>query len=344
MPATNLVAVSTPRPATSAKVRWLRRWAGAQAVASLVVLNLFLWVGEHWWPVSLLLFAPRWVFLAPLVPPLPFLVWTRDRWSAALLVVGAVVTVGPIMGWNWPRPWRTALENAEGAGLVRLRVMTFNEENEHVSGPDLVAFLEREQIDLACFQEWHPHPAVEAYLAQGWQRDPSGGIASRHPIVGVLDPGVVPQSDPNLSRVLVQLPGGRVVQVALMHGETMRFGLDHLARGDTHGLETTIARRARRLRRIGQALDERRDLPTLVAGDFNTPPQSPLHRALGPRLRDAFAEAGHGFGYTWPSVLPGLRIDYVFVSPEWRVRSCRVGPALGSDHRPVVAEVELMVK
>ena len=121
----------------------------------------------------------------------------------------------------------------------------------------------------------------------------------------------------------------------------MRFGIEHLARGDVTGLETVIARRASRLRRIRRAVDENRDLPTLIAGDFNTPSPSPLLRAFRPHFREAFQEAGRGFGYTWPSVFPGLRIDQVLVGPEWRVTRCWVGEALGSDHCPMIAEVEL---
>jgi endonuclease/exonuclease/phosphatase (EEP) superfamily protein YafD len=66
---------------------------------------------------------------------------------------------------------------------------------------------------------------------------------------------------------------------------------------------------------------------------------------------DALLEAGQlidsrkGFGVhaTWPANVWALMIpiDHVLVSQEVRVRRRRLGPALGSDHRPVVVDFEL---
>ena len=65
--------------------------------------------------------------------------------------------------------------------------------------------------------------------------------------------------------------------------------------------------------------------------------------ALG--LRDAFASAGRGYGYTYGHTLrPAfsfLRIDHVLVGPEFEVRDCFVGGDEGSDHRPVIADIAL---
>ena len=36
-----------------------------------------------------------------------------------------------------------------------------------------------------------------------------------------------------------------------------------------------------------------------------------------------------------------VRIDHVLVSPDWHVRSFRIGPDVGSDHFPVVADLLL---
>jgi len=63
---------------------------------------------------------------------------------------------------------------------------------------------------------------------------------------------------------------------------------------------------------------------------------------LGPlRARYAFAfeRAGWGYGYTRPTALPWTRIDHLFAGPGWQWSRCRVGPDLGSDHLPLIAEV-----
>jgi endonuclease/exonuclease/phosphatase family metal-dependent hydrolase len=86
-----------------------------------------------------------------------------------------------------------------------------------------------------------------------------------------------------------------------------------------------------------------RDLPLVVCGDFNASPLSPVYRRLRRDLKDA--QCGKTRHATWPSRLPLLRIDHIFVSPAIVVRDTRVVDdrlaRLASDHLPLVAELEL---
>ena len=82
--------------------------------------------------------------------------------------------------------------------------------------------------------------------------------------------------------------------------------------------------------------------PTVVAGDFNSTRDSALHASLRYTLKDTWEVGGAGFGGTvqlfdW---LP-LRIDYVYVTDQFRVRSAEVPPLGCSDHQPVLANVIL---
>jgi endonuclease/exonuclease/phosphatase (EEP) superfamily protein YafD len=89
------------------------------------------------------------------------------------------------------------------------------------------------------------------------------------------------------------------------------------------------------------ALSKAQGGPLLVAGDFNLTPWSDY-------FSDALAESGLrdtalGFGLarTWPSQFApvGIRIDHCLMSRHWRSLATAVGPSLGSDHLPVVADV-----
>jgi endonuclease/exonuclease/phosphatase family metal-dependent hydrolase len=122
----------------------------------------------------------------------------------------------------------------------------------------------------------------------------------------------------------------------------------------------------------------RRDLPTIIAGDFNATPDAASIRYLTGRqslagrsvlYHDAWAAAGEGPGYTWTVVNPNARIgidqivrqpglrsrfDYVFVG-SWDahpkghavIRSATLAfdePIDGvwaSDHFGVVVDLEL---
>ena len=55
------------------------------------------------------------------------------------------------------------------------------------------------------------------------------------------------------------------------------------------------------------------------------------------RYSDAFEEAGLGFGYTKFTRWHGIRIDHLLSDRGLSVVQCRVGPDVGSDHRPLIA-------
>jgi endonuclease/exonuclease/phosphatase family metal-dependent hydrolase len=82
--------------------------------------------------------------------------------------------------------------------------------------------------------------------------------------------------------------------------------------------------------------------PTILGADLNEAPTESAARWIGGRFYDAFAGAGEGDGETFPSDLPTVRIDYVFVSDGVEIRRAWVPDAVpGSDHRPVVADIEI---
>jgi endonuclease/exonuclease/phosphatase (EEP) superfamily protein YafD len=78
--------------------------------------------------------------------------------------------------------------------------------------------------------------------------------------------------------------------------------------------------------------------PFLMAGDFNATPWSPAFgRVPGKRV-------GSPFTQTWLSGIPllGLVIDHIFISQELKPSAYVVGPALGSDHRALLARIHLV--
>ena len=87
----------------------------------------------------------------------------------------------------------------------------------------------------------------------------------------------------------------------------------------------------------------RRD-PLILLGDFNATSATAAYRTLATRLRDAHATAARGRGRiaTFPSTMPVLRIDHVFVSAGIRIlgMSAPVDPVarIASDHLPLVVD------
>ena len=86
--------------------------------------------------------------------------------------------------------------------------------------------------------------------------------------------------------------------------------------------------------------------PRMVVGDLNVDPWSPHYRAMMKRSGLNDARRGFGLNPSQGRVIGGrLRpllsrpIDHVLVSPGVVVTDFRLGPFLGSDHLPVIAEL-----
>ena len=82
----------------------------------------------------------------------------------------------------------------------------------------------------------------------------------------------------------------------------------------------------------------------IVAGDFNSTPDSDFATRMRDLADDAWETGARGFGpgFTWPNGLfpyPPIRIDHIFVSRDLAVLTTRVGEGAGSDHRPVTADL-----
>ena len=83
--------------------------------------------------------------------------------------------------------------------------------------------------------------------------------------------------------------------------------------------------------------------PQIIAGDMNLPPTARIYRKFWAGYWNAFSSAGLGFGYTeWPRMRVlrfGIRIDHILSGPNWRPCRCWVGPDVGSDHLPLIADL-----
>ena len=283
---------------------------------------------------------PRSVWLAiPGVALLASLV--MRRWKPALIsAVGVVLVLGPIMDFRLP--W-TRVFGEEPIGQV-VRIMTLNFGSYPINVERLRQLVAQERIDVLCFQELADNnPAFVAYLREGWYVSSNNKLASRFPILEEY-PGMVQDSLDSgryvgeLTRVRVRLPNGRESSLASVHLPTLKPGLIPLKNFEVQRINLLWPWWDRQMSRTIDMLMERPALSFLAGGDFNMPAEHPRFQAYGPALHLAFNEVGFGYGYTRGTRMPWVRIDHVLGSAEWRFTRCWLGPFLGSDHLPVIAE------
>jgi endonuclease/exonuclease/phosphatase family metal-dependent hydrolase len=92
-------------------------------------------------------------------------------------------------------------------------------------------------------------------------------------------------------------------------------------------------------------LSEELHHPVILMGDFNDRPISVVHRSLRRHFRDAYNAAGKHWGPTFKAGPVPVRLDHIYVSSSIRVLDCWVRTddltRVASDHRPVIASVEI---
>ena len=85
--------------------------------------------------------------------------------------------------------------------------------------------------------------------------------------------------------------------------------------------------------------------PLVVVGDFNATEHSLVYKQLqASGLRSAHDDRGRGYATTWPNgqwILPPIRIDQVFLTPDVECLNIAEGQGLGSDHKPLIVDVKL---
>lgn len=268
---------------------------------------------------------------------LPAWVWSRrSLWP---LTLSALVVLGPIMAFH-----AAGLMPISHARGPILRVINCNVDGENLNAEALFKLIEAEQADVVACQEWQGHEELIQALQQlGWHMRTDRGLflASKLPILSARTIASAEDWRDLAAIYSLQSPWG-TVQFVNLHLETARKGLEPLMEGrqaETHSIVENIRRRGDESELVrGRA--ELLGPPLLIAGDFNLPADSAIYRSNWSRFADSFESAGFGYGYTKWTHYWGIRIDHLLTGAGFRVRSCRVGPDVGSDHDPLITEVE----
>lgn len=83
-----------------------------------------------------------------------------------------------------------------------------------------------------------------------------------------------------------------------------------------------------------------RSTPDVILGDFNITGGSDSLRQFGEGYRDSFADAGAGWGGTYPRETPLWRIDLTLVHAPWRTLRAEVIDLHGKRHRAQVVDIQ----
>ena len=273
-------------------------------------------------------FAPLWLGAGGLVLAygLPF---ARSRRALVLTTGGtAIVIAGALMIPEFVRPIPTAPGESR-----TLRIIQFNTWDENVAVSTTADWIAAQQPDVVVVEEAQG-PIGSALAARGFVVTRGFGhtaIFSR--AAPIVRPAPLAAAEwhlmPPFARATFESAGLGDYTVVGAHMPRPVFGV--------------AAPQRLMLGRMLRRYDATR---LIVAGDFNLTPWSFGLRELDASLGLTRVDRAV---WSWPARLdihgsrlgtpPFLPIDHVYVGPGWRLVRVRRGPALGSDHFPLVVDL-----
>jgi len=243
-----------------------------------------------------------------------------------LMLIDAVILASTLILFLLPFVFVARWKKGE---TPTLRIVTFNIEATNTRYRDIIDFIADVNPDLVLIQEIDAAGAAD--LARGFGssymhmfqvgRTRNVGLAlfSRHPCI---ESGAVDRTESKPGVIWAQ-----VCRKALIFDVMNVYLADpfHPNEQSRH-IEWLIDHVCARVR------------PLIVAGDFNLTPFS----AKLAKFSLATGLKRHGtLLASWPAdkFRPVFLIDNVFTSPEFCSAKVRAGPFLGSDHRPIIADI-----
>ena len=300
------------------------------AAAGLALITVFALAARLWWAFDLFSHFRLQYVVAALV--LGFLALSvRAHGSAAVLAAVAVVH-GLAIKDLWLGGTASAALGGVPLRVVSLNVLAQNRTPEKVlqfvraADADLVLLVDADKRDwrgvLDELRELYPHHAPQAPRAPAL-------LFSRWPIVS--------------DRLLLAPRSRRPYLVAelAIEGQVIEFVGVHPS-SPSPSEPHASSRRNRELDHIAEVV-QGTDAPVIVAGDFNTTPWSPHFEDLLAAAGLRNAAAGKGYIPTWPTFFWPVRIpiDHVLLKGPVAATAVRRGPAVGSDHYPIIADLRL---
>jgi len=309
-----------------------------------------LWASPYWPPklyglANLFQVSPLWVLAVPAIGLFIAALPVRSKAIIFINLASFFIIVFFIMGFNVPL---TGLMHKGSDTKNNLRIISCNL-SPVVNMRSLSEFILKKQPDIILFQEAYENhqSALKKILSQNkWELSFQGGLGiasgfkiKRFEVINRDMPG----GGGNMAvRYDLERNMGNM-HLFYVHLHTPRVGIQDIIDGDINGVSE--------IKDMAQVKDKESGIVSqwiapyknvLIAGDFNMSQRNPVYRKYWAWFTNVFSKAGFGFGYTKFTSWHGVRIDHILCDGGWKVIHSEVGPDVGSDHRPLVTDVEFI--
>ena len=305
-----------------------------------------------------------------------FLVWwiMRARWFFIIPLLAILI------GWNvFVKHFGFGRDNITQTSHNSLKILSYNvrmfdvqnwrQGQEPVSRDSIMSFLNSENADIVCFQEFfhgeqNYFSTVEPFadilkagyihtdfvISKGGNKHFGLATFSRFPIInkGIIHFTGALANSGIYSDVVID---GDTIRIFNVHLESVKFSnsdykyvseLMEPGAGQTSSnskiifskLKNAFDKRAEQAKVVAGYINQS-PYPIILCGDFNDTPSSFAYHTISHGLQDAFLNSGFGLGSTYAGDVPFLRIDFILHSPELLSSKYERHKVWFSDHYPI---------
>ena len=303
-------------------------WVALRSLAILsLIATLCVLLARTWWFFDLFANFRIQLFATQLLLLMAVIVLRRPAWA---MTIGIACSMNGLAVRNYIVP--DSLRHQDTSDVADIRVLNANVRASNTAADGIIALLNRVQPDVFAILEFTDHLADAMRPLD--QRYPHRVLVPQNDNFGIA----VFSRWPFANTELFDLGGYTAIDVQIM---STNGNWHFIAAHPVPPIGAELARlRNRQLEQLAQRLSAM-TTPRIVVGDFNLAPFSPHFADFIDQTGLDNALRGKGPSFTWPSFfLPlGIPIDHVMTSAEFEVTRYFREQDIGSDHFPVVVDV-----
>lgn len=210
----------------------------------------------------------------------------------------------------------------------------------HAEFPDIIAFQEFHKKQIPAFS-FYPHQYV---VLTGKNKKTGQAIFSKYPIIhkGSLD---FPNTANNA--IFIDIVKNKdTIRIYNIHLESLRINpqKEELSQENSGRLLKRMANTFKMQQTQAELFEQHRKQShhrEIILGDFNNTQFSNVYKKIKGDMKDAFVEAGQGFGKTLDFAFFPMRIDFILVDQSFVVHKFKTFSEHYSDHFPVQSVISL---
>ncbi len=245
------------------------------------------------------------------------------------------------------------LKSNDSISLMSYNVRLFNAYNwfkDKTIPQKIKHFIEKENPDIICFQEFHPKgnslfSYPYKYIKTSDAKKKFGqAIFSKYKII---NSGSLNFSHTQNNAIFVDILKNRdTLRIYNLHIESLGLNpnKENFGQKDKEKILNRISREFQKQQnQVEKILAHQKQCsyPILLAGDFNNTAYSWTYKNLKGNFKDSFLEGGKGFGKTYSVRGIPLRIDFIFTDKILKINQHKNYTIKYSDHYPIMVTIGL---